>query len=221
VISIGLAAIDRHLPEGGLQRGALHEVASNGPETEHGAAAALFIAGRLARLRGPVLWVLERPDLFAPGLAGAGLAPARVIYAEAGRPDTVFSVMEEGLRHAGLAAVVGEIDGPLRLAASRRLQLAAEGSGVMGFALRRGRRQGTASVEPSSAVTRWRLSALPTPPPVADAPHVPGLGPARWRLELIRCRGGEPASWIVEVCGAKGRLRLVAAPAEHRSEQAA
>ncbi len=44
--------------------------------------------------------------------------------------------MEEGLRHADLAAVVCEMSGRFGLTASRRLQLAAEASGVTAFALR-------------------------------------------------------------------------------------
>jgi protein ImuA len=211
VAAFGVSAIDRHLPGGGLAHGALHEVSGAGPEMEHGAAAALFIAGWLARVHGHVLWVLERADLFAPALAGVGLAPRRVVYAEAGNPDAVLLAMEEGLRHPGLVAVVGEVGGKLSLTASRRLQLAAEASGVMGFALRRSRRHDDPVLaEPTAALTRWRLSALPSPPPLPESPEVPGLGPAHWRLELIRCRGGEPSTWIVEACDAKGRLRLVA-----------
>src|SRR5947209_647034 len=101
-LPFGLAPIDAALPGGGLPLGALHEVAGGGADIEHGAAAARFAAGILARIAGPVLWVLERRDLFAPGLAGAGLHPDRVLYAEAGRRD-VLLVMEEGLRHRGLA----------------------------------------------------------------------------------------------------------------------
>ncbi|MGH7042067.1 MAG: damage-inducible protein, partial [Acetobacteraceae bacterium] len=66
VVCLGVPAIDRALPGGGLPLGALHEVAGTGPEVEHGAAATLFIAAVLARTRGPVLWVLGQPDLFAP-----------------------------------------------------------------------------------------------------------------------------------------------------------
>jgi protein ImuA len=221
VASFGVPAIDRHLPGGGLVRGALHEVAGAGPETEHGAAAALFIAGWLARMRGHVLWVLGRTDLFAPALAGVGLAPHRVVYAEAGNPDAVLFAMEEGLRHPGLAAVVGEISGKLSLTASRRLQLAAETSGVTAIALRRSRRHDDPVLaEPTAAVTRWRLSALPSPPPLPQSPDVPGLGPALWRLELVRCRRGEPSTWIVEACDAKGRLRLAANVADRSAAQA-
>ena len=198
-------SLDEHLPAKGLALSCLHEVAATGPEVEHGAAASLFVAGIVARLSGPVLWVIEARDLFAPGLAMAGLHPDRMIIAEAGK--AVLLVMEEGLRHRGLAAVVGEVHGRLSFTASRRLQLAAEAGGVTGFALRRARRHDDpALAEPNAAVTRWRISALPSPPPIPEAPGIPGIGRARWQVDLLRCRGGEPSSWIMEACDAAGRL---------------
>lgn len=206
-----LPAIDATLPEQGLPLGVLHEATGAGPDVEHGAAAALFVAGLLACLRGPVLWVMERADLFAPALAAAGLHPDRVIYAEAGKPALVLQTMEEGLRHPGLAGVVGELSGRLTLTDSRRLQLAAEGAGVTAFALRRSRKHDDpALAEPSAAVTRWRIAAMPSPPPLPHAPETPGVGRQRWRLELLRCRGGEAGTWMVEACDATGRLGLVA-----------
>jgi protein ImuA len=108
------------------------------------------------------------------------------------------------LRHGALGAVVGEI-AALSMTASRRLQLAGEASGVIGIAIRRWRRLAEAAAfgQPTAAVTRWRVSALPsTPLPV------PGIGRSQWRLELIRCRGGESADFVVEACDAKGRLAL-------------
>ena len=89
------------------------------------------------------------------------------------------------------------------MTASRRLQLAAEGSGAIGIAIRRWRRQMEAADfgQPTAAVTRWRVSALPsTPLPV------PGVGRARWQLELIRCRTGESADFEAEACDAMGRV---------------
>ena len=214
------AAIDARLPWRGLPVGALHEVAGSGAEGEHAAAAARLVAGVLARLPGPVVWAFGRRDLFAPGLAAVGLHPNRVIHAEAGSPRAVLLVMEEALRQRGLAGVVGEIEGRLTLTASRRLQLAAEASAVIGFVLRRSRRHDDPALsEPSAAVTRWRVAALPSGPPLAHAPDVPGLGRARWCLDLVRCRGGEPWSWVVEACDAQGRLGLAADLAD-RSEAA-
>jgi len=204
----GIPTIDTLLPGHGIALGALHEAAGVGPETEHAAAAALFVAGVLARCRGIVLWVLEQPDLFAPALAGAGLPPSRVIFLEAGR--NVLAGMEDGLHQAGLAGVVGETSARVTLTASRRLQLAAETSGVPAFLLRRSRTFDDPRLsEPNAAVTRWRLAALPSLPPVPETPDVPGLASSRWRLDLVRCRGGEPATWIVEACDAQGHLRLV------------
>ncbi len=218
VLPFGLAAVDQALPGGGLALAALHEAASSGPDTEHAAAATLFVAGILSRLQGPVLWVQQQPDLFAPGLAGVGLHPDRILFAEAGK--SVLAAMEEGLRHPGLGAVVAELEGRLSLVASRRLQLAAEQAGILAVLIRRSRGfDDPALTQPSAAVTRWRIGVLPSPPPLPHAPDTPGLGPARWRLDLTRCRGGEAASWVVEACDATGRLGLVSDVAD-RSDQA-
>lgn len=205
-LPFGLEEIDNHLPGGGLALGCLHEVADTGPGQEHASAAALMVAGILARISGTVIWAADRRDLFAPALAGVGLGHGRILHVAAG--NRVLLAMEEGLRHPGLAGVVGEV-GRLDLTASRRLQLAAEGSGVVAFALRRSRKSADpAFAAPLAAVSRWRIGSLPSAPPVPYAPKVQGLGPMRWRIDLVRCRGAEPASWIVEACDAKGRLRL-------------
>ncbi|MGD0104645.1 MAG: damage-inducible protein [Rhodopila sp.] len=207
-LPLGIETIDGVLPTGGIRLGALHEAASAGPDTEHAAAATLFTAGILARLDGPILWVLRQADLFAPGLAGVGLQPDRVLFAEAGKH--VLPVMEEGLRHPGLAAVVAEHTGRLSLVASRRLQLAAEQTGILAILIRRSPSFDDPVLnEPTAAVTRWRIAALPSPPALPHAPDTPGLGRACWRLDLTRCRGGETGSWIVEACDATGRLGLV------------
>jgi protein ImuA len=207
-VTTGIPTIDQALPGGGLRLGALHETVSAGPGIEHAAAATLFIAGILARLDGPVLWSLQRPDLFAPGLAAAGLPPDRIIVAEAGK--AVLSVMEEGLRHPALTAVVAELTGRVSHVASRRLELAAEQTGVLAILVRRGRGVDDPLLkQPTAAVTRWRIAVLPSPAALPHAPSTPGLGRARWRLELTRCRGGEPGSWVVEAGDATGCFDLV------------
>jgi protein ImuA len=146
-------AIDQHLPEGGLALGALHEVAGGGNGAIDGAAAALFAAGIAARARGQVLWCVTRQDLFAPAIAQAGLPPDRVVYVEAGDEPSVLACFEEGLRHGGLGAVVAEV-ARLSMTASRRLQLAAEGSGTIGIAIRRWHRQ----TRPPTSDSRQRPS---------------------------------------------------------------
>lgn len=213
VLPFGLAALDSRLPGGGLALGALHEVSGGGADLADGAAAMLFAAGIAARSRGRVLWCLRRADLFAPGLAQAGLGPGRVIHVEAGDDRTVLACLEEGLRHGGLGAVVGDVDG-LSMTASRRLHLAAKATGTLGLVLRGGCRVGQIEAAPPSAArTRWRISPRPSSPL-----PVPGIGRARWRVELLRCRGGEEAEFELEACDATGRLDL---PAELADGQVA
>ena len=218
-LPFGLDAVDARLEPGGLVIPALHEVAAARPGLGEDAAASLFIAGiaaRGSRARGDatVLWALPRRDLFAPGLALAGLGPERLIHAECGCDEDVLAVMEEGLRHGGLAAVIGEV-GRAAMAATRRLQLAAEQGGTMGLLLKRWRRRGEDPLGiASAAVTRWRIGCMPSPPL-----PVPGIGRACWRVTLARQRGGEPFEWILESPDAEGRLALPAVPA-HRSPAA-
>jgi protein ImuA len=188
VLPFGIKAIDQHLPDGGLALGALHEVAGGGNGAIDGAAAALFTAGIVARTRGQVLWCVTRQDLFAPAIAQAGLSSDCVIYVDAGDETSVLACFEEGLRHGGLGAVVAEV-ARLSMTASRRLQLAAEGSGAIGIAIRRWRRQTEASDfgQPTAAVTRWRVSAIPsTPLPGVEhqaQPMAARTFPLPWRRE--------------------------------------
>jgi protein ImuA len=202
-LPFGVESIDARLAGGGLAVAALHEAAADRPELSGDAAATLFLAGIAARRPGTVLWTLARRDLFAPGLACGGLPPNRVLYAEAGSDEDVLAVMEEGLRHGGLAAVVGEAR-RVPMAATRRLQLAAEEGGTMALVLRRWRRSGEDPLgAPSAAVTRWRIA----PAPSAPLP-VPGVGRPRWKIILARQRGGGPHQWIMDANDAQARLAL-------------
>ena len=204
VLPFGVAAIDRVLPNGGLARGALHEILGAGGDEEDGALAAAFAAGILGRLAGDgtVLWCLPRPDLYGHGLAAHGLDPAHIVLVRAPRDSEILWAMEEGLRTPGIAAVVGEVG-----------TLAAERSGITVFLLRRWRDSGQAARErnlPNAAVTRWRIAALPSQPLRGE----PGVGRPQWRAELLRCRGGEPACWEVEEADATGHVSLAAALAD-------
>lgn len=106
-LPFGVAAIDRHLPAGGLLLGAVHELQAAGPDVETGTAPAVFAAGALARRPGPVVWISRCGGVFAHGLLQAGLDPARVVFVDAGR--TGLLAMEEALRHPNVAGVVCEL----------------------------------------------------------------------------------------------------------------
>ena len=210
-LPFGVDAIDRFLPGGGIAAGALHEVAGS-PDLADDSSATIFLAGMLARIEGPVFWCLRWRDLFSPALTHAGLHHDRVIHVEAGSDTNVLLAMEECLRQPGLAGVVGEVT-KYSTTASKRLQLAAEASGVTAFVFRRSCGP-DALTEGTAAVTRWRVTAAPS-----ERLDVPSLARPRWQVALERVRGGEPRQWIVEGCDAQGRIALPAALVDRPAAQ--
>lgn len=205
VLSFGIAPLDARLAGGGLRRDALHEIAAAGAGWGDDAAATLFLAGIAARTSGPVLWAVRAHDLFAPGLYQAGLAPERLIHVEARDDAELLEIMEDALRHRGLGAVIGEVK-RAGLAATRRLQLAAEGGPAPALLLRRHARLNEDPLgPPSAAMTRWRIAPAPS-----LALPVEGVGRPRWRVMLVRQRGGEPYELLLEACDETGRCAVAA-----------
>ncbi|HJN04445.1 MAG TPA: hypothetical protein QF665_04945 [Alphaproteobacteria bacterium] len=192
-VSFGAAAVDAALPWGGLPRNCLHEV--TGGVAAAGFAAALL--GRLAEPAGTVVWCSRTPavfdggHLYGPGLVPFGLDPARLVLVRARTGADLLWALEEALRSGRPAAVLGET-GAIGLAASRRLQLAAEAGGVTALVWRRpesGVRPGDSN--PSVAVTRWHIRPASSAGPISSAGSVSGP----WRADLLRCRTGRPGSW--------------------------
>lgn len=187
-------AINAALPGGGgLSRAAVHEVLAAEP-----GAAAGFCALLLARAGGTVLWIAAEPDAWPPGLARFGLSPADLVLVQAPRPVDGLWAMEEALRCSAVAGALLVLR-TLDLTAARRLQLAAEAGGALGLLLRPDEEDSAAS----AALTRWRVGALPG---TGSSAHDPGN--PRWRLDLLRCRGGKPGRWHVVWRGAAERLEL-------------
>ncbi|WP_374470835.1 ImuA family protein [Phenylobacterium sp.] len=200
-LPFGAAEIDSCLPGAGLPLARWHELVCDGMETETAAApaaVAALMAAPLAR-RGEAVWVTRRDDLWAPGLAGLGFPPERLIQVCARDEAEALAVMEDALATVGVAAVMGEVEA-VDLTAGRRLQLACEKLGATGFLIRRRPYGGQARREASgsAAATRWRVASAPSEPASGEF----GLGAPRFRLALERCRGGRTGAWIVEAAGA-------------------
>ena len=204
-LPLGVPEVDEALPEGGLPLGCLHEIVGendpfNSVATGFGAAIlARISSSQEASSQARMVWITRDDDLYAPGIAAYGLKPERLIVVSARRDSDILWAMEESLRCRSLAAVLGEI-GDIDMVASRRLQLAAEASGVTALLLRSSsRRLGT-----TASVTRWGLSAAPSLP-IGGFPGYgraeggeQGVGLPRWRTRLLRCRGGQPGEWLLE-----------------------
>jgi protein ImuA len=135
--------------------------------------------------RAPILWSLsstlarELGWPYGPGLAGLGLDPSAVIIVETKRATDTLWVLEEGLKSASLALVLGLLD-EVSLTAARRLSLAAKQHLVPCLLL-------TAAHAPATAATatRWRIAPARTAPHPFD-PLAPGASRATVTLE--RCR---------------------------------
>jgi protein ImuA len=196
-LPFGDARIDACLPGAGLPLGHWHEITGSGLEVETSAAPAAFAALTAAPLarKGEAVWVMRRDDLWAPGLAGLGFPPERLIQVCARDEAETLAVMEDALATVGVTAVFGEVEA-VDLTAGRRLQLACEKRGATGFVIKRRPFGGTAKTEAAGSVaaTRWRIASVPSEPSAGEF----GLGAPRFRVTLERCRGGRLGEWILE-----------------------
>ncbi len=222
-LPFGLAALDERLAGGGLLP-ALHEAAAASAAPGDDAAATLFLAALATRFSraaglGQILWAVARRDLFAPGLAQTGLTPDILLCALCRDDAETLAVMEEGVRHGSLAAVIGEA-GRADMAATRRLQLAAEESGTPAFLLRRWRKTAADPLAaPSAACTRWRIGCAPSAPLPFGIDPAEGIGRARWQVALVRQRGAPPYQWLLEAPDAEARFALPAAIGDREDRQ--
>jgi len=188
-IATGHLTLDAAL-DGGLARGRVHELfpaeADDGPSATGFAA---MIALRAVGRDSPIFWL--RSDeagrrgghLHAPGLIELGGDPGALVLGQAPDAKALLRCAADAARCPGLKALIVECWGKcpeLDLTASRRLALAAEQSGVTLFLLRL-----EAEPLPSSADTRWSVSAAASRPLEADSP-----GPPMFEIELLRRRAG-------------------------------
>ena len=157
-----------------------------------------FLLAQVDRER-PLLWVQDRMAILESGrIYPPGLTNRNLIHVEARDARDALWAMEEGLRCAGLSAVIGEIWGDPRaldFTATRRLAVASERSGVAAFLIRLG---GCANL--SGARMRWRIASAPSLLNELD-PRAPGT--PVWDAELFRARGAPPGRWsLVHEAGA-------------------
>lgn len=233
--TLGAPEIDAHLA-GGLDAASLHEVKPEGCVTDPAAGAsagawgaALGFAVRLAVRRSNalarsgapahILWCL--PSAFArelglpcgQGLAAMGLDPSAFLFVEAKRASEALWAMEEGLKSASLALVVGVMK-EAELTPARRLALAAAGSLTPCLLVTDPRAPGA-----SSTATRWRIG------PRRSASHpfdAAAPGARRYTVSLERCRANALASQALslplEWSDETHRFRLAPALADRAHE---
>jgi len=196
---MGLGPVEAAFPNGVFPLGTVHELVCGNMTEATGAGG--FIAGLLSTLMqngGVCLWIGLSATIFPLSLKAYGVEPDKVIFIHLLKDRDVLWVMEEALKCAGLAAVVGEVR-ELDFKQSRRLQLAVEQSHVTGFVLRNpSKKMGS-----TACAARWQVRPVKSEP----TEGIPGLGFPRWQVELLRVRNGHPGEWIIE--WSEGKFRPV------------
>lgn len=202
-ISSGIPPLDAVLPGGGFRRGTLVEWL----DARQGAGAGLLaLQGARQALRlGGMLVVLDgEREFYPPAALGQGIELARLVVLRIREPADAIWALEQALRCAGVAGVIARI-ARLPDRSFRRLQLAAEAGGSLGFLIRPpqawwtpswaeirfwvgsgGKRpplvpQGTISQNPSTGGTGGLLTDVPPSPikPEDEVARVPyNTGPA-------------------------------------------
>src|ERR1700719_3537160 len=197
-IALGHADADATL-QGGLARGAMHEVFTDAGRQS--ATATGFVAGLAGRVavRRPLVWIrqdfteIESGAVSMSGLAEFGLDPRLLVTVRAADVEVALRTAADALACDAVGVVVLEVWGEARqldLVASRKLTLAAQASGVTGLVLRM-----AAEPLPSTAETRWIVRAAHSPP---SAQPGSAWGAPVFDAQLIRNRHGPVGRWIME-----------------------
>lgn len=163
----GIAGLDARLPGGGWPRGALSEIL-----IEHdGLGECSLVLPALAALtqaRRRVALVAPPYIPYAPALAGAGIDLTQVVHIDADAGDTHWTA-EQCLRAGCCGAVLNWLP-RADYRQLRRLQLAAETGGAIGFVFR----PLSAAAEASPAALRLRITLAADGAP---------------RIDILKCRG--------------------------------
>lgn len=177
VLSTGLPALDQWLPRGGLAPRSLYEWLAEG-EGAGAATLTLVLAARLQAQGGALVVIDAEREFYPPAAAHLGVELARTVVVQPATPRDALWAWEQALRSPAACLVWGWLE-RLDEGALRRLQLAAETGGSLGFLVRPAqcRRQA------SWAEARFLIS----PSATSDDCAAPGR---QLQLELLHCRGG-------------------------------
>jgi protein ImuA len=198
--TFNIPAVDAHLPDQGLHRHGLHDVA---PARYGDTAAAMGFALGIATLRlagdrkmRPILWcrsaieTREHGKLYGHGAEQLGLPRTKLLTLILKKQVSLFWTMEEALKSGCFACVISDAAvQQTDLTITRRLNLSAgDGKSAGLLVFNRNYNNATASF------SRWQIAAAPStaPPLEKNAP-----GPPAWDVHLLRIRSGKPGQWTL------------------------
>ncbi|WP_218048645.1 ImuA family protein, partial [Curvivirga aplysinae] len=179
ILSSSFNEVDSYLPEAGIPSHAVHAI--NGPS-------ALFFLLRLLSVMPidyKILWCRSAKAQavpYGPAILEHGIDPERILFVQCHSLQDLLWSYEEALKSSSIHIAILEPEAAIKLIESRRLQLAAEIGGSIGFLIS----QSPDYVSNANAIfSRWHITPLPTA----------GL----YQLELQRMRNAPPKTWQVGV----------------------
>lgn len=184
--STGLEALDRLLPARGLEGGTLIEWLG---ESEGSGAATLALTVAARALGSGALVVIDgKREFYPPAAARLGIALEQTVVVQPGNAADARWAFEQSLRCRAVAVALGWVEG-LNDRVFRRLQLAAEAGGGLGFLLR----PAACRAAPSWAEVRLLVRASPplgSHKGLFDPISIQAMSGQRLRIEVLSCRGG-------------------------------
>ena len=201
---LGLKKLEGNFPNQVFPTGTIHEFLSEKPE--HTACTSAFISSLLGELHagnGVYIWIGKQRQLFPAGLKKFGLQPHQIIFVNLIKQKDILWATEEALKCKSISGVISELE-EITFAQSQRLQLTVEKSKVTGFILRTQPER----INATACAARWQISPLAS----ENQDNVPGVGFAKWRVDLLKVRNGSTASCTIIYH--HGKLAVVE-PAKH------
>lgn len=195
-IPLGHVAADAAL-QGGIARGALHEIYARERDAVSASAFAVMLASRISANKKTVLWVRQDftaaqcGGLSAQGLFDLGIDPDRLLLVQTKSAVSALRAASDSLSCRALGAVVLEVwsrSKSLDLVASRKFSFRAARSGVTVFVIR----VAAPEMLPSTAETRWHVRAK------RSTNFVEEWGNPLFEATLTRNRHGQTGAWTME-----------------------
>ena len=178
---------------GGLVLGQPHEILPSRSGWDDAAVTAFALAWLHRRQQekpGLVLWVTQKTELYAQGLANQEVDLERLVIIETAKDVDALWALEQGLCNTAFGLVIGEVE-DFDLLSSRRLQLAAERHNPLILILRRSRRGLSLKEVPTAALTRWIISPSPTQ-------GAANANSSCWQTNLTRNKAGTTGNFLME-----------------------
>jgi protein ImuA len=193
-VSTGIAPLDQLLPEAGFRWGGLTEWLGEGAGSGAMTLALLSLASILQG--GGALVVIDPSgEFYPPAASGLGIDLNQTVLVRPARAADVLWAWEQILQCPGVTVALGVLE-TLPDRAFRRLQLAVERGGGIGFLIR----PAEARRHPSWAEVRLLVRPLPSTCQSSGR---------RLRLELLQCRGGSSGEAVeLEISHETGLVHL-------------